>query len=138
MKNLAQKLFNIQTKVGKLAREKDNPYFKSKYFDVNQVIEHLKPLLEEEEIIVIQPLSNVAGKLSLTTIVLDKATGENIESVAILPEGLDAQKMGSAITYFRRYALQSFFLLQAEDDDANFASGKTTKKQVVNDDEPPF
>jgi len=30
--------------------------------------------------------------------------------------------MGSAITYFRRYAIQSMLLLQAEDDDANTVS----------------
>ena len=36
----------------------------------------------------------------------------------------DPQKMGSAITYLRRYTLQSLLGLQAADDDANMASGK--------------
>ena len=36
----------------------------------------------------------------------------------------DAQKLGSAITYFRRYTAQSLLGLQAEDDDANLASRK--------------
>ena len=38
-----------------------------------------------------------------------------------LPEISDPQKLGSAITYFRRYTLQSLLALQAEDDDGNKA-----------------
>jgi hypothetical protein len=43
----------------------------------------------------------------------------------VLPENSDPQKMGSTITYFRRYALQSLFLLQAEDDDGHSAVDRT-------------
>ena len=39
-----------------------------------------------------------------------------------LPNLQDPQKLGSAITYFRRYTLQSLLGLQAEDDDGNKAS----------------
>ena len=39
-----------------------------------------------------------------------------------LPTNLDAQKIGSAITYFRRYTLASLLGLQAQDDDGNSAS----------------
>ena len=35
--------------------------------------------------------------------------------------------MGSAITYYRRYTLQSLLALEAEDDDRNKASGNTNK-----------
>ena len=46
----------------------------------------------------------------------------------------DPQKMGSMITYYRRYTLQSLLGLQAEDDDANAASkaSKTPEKVWVN------
>lgn len=50
----------------------------------------------------------------------------------------DPQKMGSAITYYRRYALQSLFLLRAEDDDANVASTKKTDKKIDINNEAPF
>jgi hypothetical protein len=43
-----------------------------------------------------------------------------------LPEIADPQKMGSAVTYYRRYMLQSLLLLRAVDDDGNIASGKAT------------
>ena len=47
-----------------------------------------------------------------------------------LPNDLDAQKMGSAITYFRRYTLQSLLALQALDDDGNLAT-KTSKPKLL-------
>ena len=50
--------------------------------------------------------------------------GGSVESSLQLPTNLDAQKMGSAITYFRRYTLQSLLALQAEDDDGNKAITK--------------
>lgn len=115
------KIFNIQKEIGALIKNQDNPYFKSKYFDVNQIIEHLKPLLEKNELVVLQPLSHIEGKIALRTDVYSKGGTLVISSETPLPEAPDAQKYGSAITYFRRYALQSMFLLMAEDDDANGA-----------------
>ena len=42
-----------------------------------------------------------------------------------LPELTDPQKLGSAITYYRRYTLASLLGLQAVDDDGNIASNNT-------------
>ncbi len=114
------KILKVQTQIGKLAKDKKNPFFKSSYFDVNQIIEQLLPLLEEHELTVIQPLSNIDGKLAIRTVVSD---GDKIiiDEKVPLPETTDSQKNGSAITYYRRYFLQSLFLLQAEDDDGNKA-----------------
>lgn len=117
-----EKLFNIQQEIGALVKNQDNPYFKSKYFDVNQIIEHLKPLLEKNGLVVLQPLGHIDGKMALETLIYLKDGTLLISNITPLPEAPDAQKYGSAITYFRRYALQSLFLLQAEDDDANSAS----------------
>lgn len=116
------KLFNLQNKIKAIKKDEDNPFYKSKYFDINTLIAELKPLLNEECLIVLQPLTHVEGKAALSTIVFDAEKGERlIESVVVLPENADPQKMGSIITYFRRYALQSLFLLEAADDDANSA-----------------
>jgi len=49
-----------------------------------------------------------------------------------LPKNLDAQKIGSAITYYRRYTLQSLLALQAIDDDGNLASKPIINKQKIN------
>ena len=120
-KTLVQRIHNIQQSVGKLSKDKKNPFFNSQYFDINSVIENLLPLLGGEGLTVLQPLVNTDGLPALSTIVSDGETER--EFISPLPQNPDPQKMGSIITYFRRYALVSLFLLQAEDDDANKGSG---------------
>jgi len=125
------KIQKLQNEIGKISKDKTNPFFKSQYFDINSLLEHLKPLLEKYDLTVIQPLSSVDGRPALRTIVFE---GEKslLNEAIVMPDLQDPQKMGSAITYYRRYALQSLFLLQAEDDDANLAS-KGSKEPIYVD-----
>lgn len=140
------KILKIQSEIGTLVKDKTNPYYKSKYMDINGLLEQLLPLLEKYGLTVVQPLSNIDGKPALTTIVYDTArtevtstggfitTAEILSSTIPLPDIQDPQKIGSAITYYRRYALQSLFLLRAEDDDANATVKKAVAKLEEEDD----
>lgn len=143
MKELYKKLLNVQKEVGAITKDSTNPFFKSQYFDINGLLAELKPILNEQGLVVLQPLTEINGKLALETIIIsvgEKYNGtvsgisgtddEIISRITILPENPDPQKMGSAITYFRRYALQSFFLLQAQDDDGNDAKVKPVTKHT--------
>jgi len=131
------KILRIQSEIGALSKTEENPFFKSKYFDINSLIAQLQPLLEKYGITVIQPLGTVDNKAALATIVMD-GEKEICHSVVPLPDLQDPQKMGSAITYYRRYALQSLFLLQSEDDDANHASTKKMPIKASQSDIEPF
>jgi len=129
--NIYQKLQAVQDEIGVMKKDKTNPFFKSNYFDINTLLTELKPLLKKHKLLVMQPLGEKMGKAMLCTIVIDSECPDEardvsriLEGQVILPENPDPQKMGSIITYFRRYALQSMFLLQAEDDDANKAVTK--------------
>jgi len=116
-KTFHEKLLSAQKKIGKIAKDKTNPFFKSKYADINAILDMVKPALNEEGLVLLQSLSHIDGKPAIMTIIQDE---EGIEmSLTPLPENTDPQKMGSIITYFRRYALQSMLALQAEDNDAN-------------------
>jgi len=120
-----KKLLEFQKKVGAIAKDSVNPFFKSNYFDINKLIEEVKPILNEVGLVITQPLTTVDGRLAIKTILIDiESDKELITEIAILPENPDPQKMGSIITYFRRYALQSLLFLQAEDDDANNAKSE--------------
>ena len=55
-----------------------------------------------------------------------------------LPEISDPQKLGSCITYYRRYTLGSLLGLQSEDDDGNAASGNQKEKTWLNKDTLQF
>ena len=116
------KLFDLQQKVEAIKKDSENPHFRSKYFDINGIIAALKPHLKEIGLVVFQPVHIVEGQNILKTIVADKETTETIESEIVLPPCGKPQEFGSALTYFRRYSLQSLLLLEAEDDDGNAAS----------------
>lgn len=119
-----KKLFEIQKNIGKLTKDADNPFFKSKYADINQLIELSNPLFHNQNLIVLQPIHGN----TLLTQVIDVDTGEKIESSLELPQSQDPQKIGSAITYYRRYTLKALLNIQEEDDDANKASGNKVDK----------
>lgn len=122
MKNLALKLLEFQKEIGAIPKGEFNPFFKSKYADINTFIEVVKPILSKHGLVLVQPLSELNGKAALKTIVMDTASDEALTETVVLPENPDPQKMGAVITYFRRYAIQSMLCLQAEDDDGNSVS----------------
>lgn len=123
------KILKIQSEIGVLVKTETNPFFKSKYMDINGLLEQLLPLLEKHGLTVVQPLSNIDGKPVIKTIVCDVELNDRfIEESMPLPDLQDPQKMGSVITYYRRYALQSLFLLRAEDDEANMTTKKPEQK----------
>ena len=132
-----KKLLELQKQVGAISKDSENPFFKSKYFDINKLLETIKPILNKLEIVILQPLRNVNGRPAIGTVLID--TSDNAETKTLLDETItlpdltDPQKMGSAITYYRRYSLQSALGLEAEDDDGNVASNKVEVKSVVNE-----
>lgn len=123
---LATKIASVKKTIGKLSKSLENPFHKSSYFDINLLIEHVEPLLSDNGILLMQPIINGCVVSQL----IDLESGEINESSIKLPELNDPQKVGSCITYYRRYALQSQLGIQAEDDDANKAS--TTQSGKAN------
>jgi hypothetical protein len=117
---LVKKINTVKKEVGKIIKDSENPYYKSKYTDINSLIEQLEPLLEKRKLVLLQPIKN--GEVYSE--IIDLESGQVITSSLALPTIADPQKIGSAITYYRRYTLTSLLALQSEDDDGNLASGK--------------
>lgn len=126
--SINQKLFDLQQEIGTISKDASNPFYKSKYFDINSLINQLNPLLKKYRLLLLQPIEEdcVYSKL----ICIDGTGG--VISALKLPEINDPQKLGSAITYYRRYTLASLLGLQAVDDDANVASGVVEDKKWLN------
>lgn len=118
MKNIATALVKAQSEMSNPKKGNTNPFFKSKYADLNAVREAVIPILNENGISVLQPLVHVDGKNFVNTILLHES-GEMMESFTeiIYNKQNDAQAQGSGITYARRYGLQSFVCVGADDDD---------------------
>lgn len=125
-KTIYENLFEAKKHIGKISKDSKNPFFKSKYFDINGLLNAVEPVLAENGLLLLQPIED--GKV--ITKIVNVADGVTIQSEMTLPNLTDAQKLGSAITYFRRYTAQSLLGLQAEDDDANLASRKPKAKQL--------
>jgi hypothetical protein len=132
--NIHKKMFLLQQEIGAISKDASNPFYKSKYFDINSLINQLNPLLKKHKLLLLQPIEEdcVYSKL----ICIDGTGG--VISALKLPEINDPQKLGSAITYYRRYTLASLLGLQAVDDDANVASGVTEDKKWLNQNTPEF
>lgn len=123
--SINEKLFALQQEIGAISKDANNPFYKSKYFDINSLLKQLQPLLKKHKLLLIQPIEE---DMVYSKILCIEGTGGVISGLK-LPELNDPQKMGSCITYYRRYTLQSLLALQAEDDDGNVASGKTTQEE---------
>ena len=118
------KLHLAKQEIGKVTKGKDNPFFKSKYADLNAILEATEPILLKYSLLLLQPILD--GKVC--TQIIDIESGDMVTSELILPIITDPQKQIAGITYFRRASLQSLLSLQAVDDDGNEVS-KIVKTQ---------
>jgi len=121
-----KKLLKVQQEVGAISKDSKNPFFKSKYFDINGLIQHVEPILSRHGLLLMQPIREGHQ----WSIIFDVETGDSADSSLELPKLNDPQKLGSAVTYYRRYTLCSLLALQAEDDDANIASKESNKPKA--------
>lgn len=125
--SIHEKLLKVTEKITAIPKDQVNPHFKNKYFDINTMIEYLLPILKEQNLLLTQPIDG--GKVK--SIIRDAENPDDLVSSELdLPDLQDPQKIGSCITYYRRYTLQSLLALQAEDDDGNHASGNDNGHQA--------
>lgn len=122
MINLTKALLKAQPKIEAAVKDSKNPHFKSMYADINSVIQACKDHLNQVGVVILQPVCVTADGAFVKTVLIHAETGEQMESCVPLINVPDMQKLGSAITYARRYSLQSLVLLGSEDDDGNAVS----------------
>tara|TARA_B110000858_G_C17723161_1_gene436285 strand:+ start:671 stop:1192 length:522 start_codon:yes stop_codon:yes gene_type:complete len=135
--SINEKLFNLQQEIGAISKDASNPFYKSRYFDINSLIKQLQPLLKKHRLLLLQPIEE---DMVVSKLICIDGTGATISALK-LPELNDAQKLGSCITYYRRYTLASLLGLQAVDDDANLSSGKVEpedNKKWLNTNTPEY
>lgn len=125
---LFEKLLEIQKEIKPIVKDSDNPFFKSKYADLNSILSELKPMLEKRNLLLLQPI-RVEGGITIVGSIITNGMEEKTSEIAV-PTITDPQKIGACITYFRRFTLMSLFALETEDDDGNLASGKEKVVEV--------
>lgn len=140
IKNLTKALLKAQTQMGAAVKGAKNPFFKSTYADLPTVMEVVKGPLNEAGVLVLQPACFKDGKNFITTTLIHAETGEwtSSDTEVICSKQNDPQAFGAAQTYARRFGLQSMLFIPAEDDDGNFASGRTSKQEDKKEETKPM
>lgn len=120
---ISQAIAKAQNEVENAAKNAKNPHFKSKYADLAELLNTVRPVFSSHGLAIVQMPSFVDGIASVETMI-SHSSGEWISSICSSPVGKqDAQGVGSAITYLRRYSLAAMCGIAQEDDDGNSAVG---------------
>ena len=128
---IAEALSLAQGSMTGAKKASNNPFFKSKYSDLSNVMEAISKPFADNGLSFIQSPSFDGNMVTVDTRIMHKS-GEWIEGTVILPPTKqDAQGYGSAITYAKRYGLQAMAGVPSVDDDGNEAVKQTTNKAPV-------
>jgi|TARA_R110000744_G_scaffold220399_2_gene339217 hypothetical protein len=135
IKELATALCKAQGQMGGAVKDSSNPFFKSSYADLTSIIKAIKQPFFDNGLSYTQfPVSNEYG-IGVSTRLMHNS-GEWLEMDYALPTvKKDPQASGSAITYARRYALQSIAGIPTADDDAESAMLRGDHKNPITADQ---
>jgi len=126
---ISKAIMEFHKVVGDIKKSAVNPFFKSKYAPLGEILKAIKPSLEKSGISFVQ---FPTGNYGLTTRVMFEDEWME-DTFYIDPSKKDPQGAGSSITYQRRYALSAIFgLNDRDDDDANEASNIHKQKTTAN------
>ena len=121
--SIFEKINRVQADIS-LKKDGKNPFYKSKYITLDNIMDKLQPLLDREWLVVF----NMNIPWWVKTIVSDMK--DTISSEFTVNDITDPQQLWKVITYWRRYNLTSIFnILADEDDDAqSFYEEKKTDR----------
>lgn len=133
IKNISISLIKFQAEVQNPKNTADNPFYRSKYAPLNEILNDVRPLLSLHGLAVIQSPSGDGEKITINTLLVHES-GEWIEfdPLTLKAEKITPQGAGVAITYGRRYSLSSVTGIASEpDDDGNSLEGEQPKDQTT-------
>jgi len=133
---IATALCKAQAVMGGAHKSASNPFFKSKYADLESVIDAIKQPFADNGLSFVQFPSMAESQVTITTRVMHDS-GQWLEDTLSLPIAKnDAQAVGSCISYGRRYSLQSIAGIPSVDDDGQSAvQGKPEPLRAITDEQ---
>jgi len=140
---ISKALSKFQEEVKQPLKDANNPFFKSKYVPLENIVEAIAGHGPKHGLSFVQwPLNNEDGRVGVATLLMH-TSGEFIEfdPVFMKADKETAQGAGALITYLKRYSLSAIYgITSDQDDDGNGASGNNrqptsnpppAKKQVL-------
>lgn len=128
---LAAALAKAQGAMTGALKDSANPFFKSRYADLESVWTACRKALTENGLSVVQSASATENGVAVTTMLLHSSGQWMRDTLPLNPKDLSPQGIGSAITYGRRYALAAMAGVYQTDDDGEAAHGRGTQTQEV-------
>jgi len=124
-------LSKAQGEIENAKKDSENPYYKSKYADLAEVINVAKTPLSKNGLCVSQyPTYNIDSKTVTVITILGHTSGQYIQNeLTSIADKMDIQTIGKLITYLRRYSYASIVGIAQEDDDGNDATLAQNKMQ---------
>lgn len=119
-------LIKAKQAFGSLKVNADNPYFNSKYLDLQGVQEATDKPLHDNGLVVLQTtdITDTGHPVLVTTLAHESGETASGRYPLSPKEANNPQSLGGCVTYARRYALMGILGIAPEDDDGNAASGK--------------
>lgn len=130
MKELFKALGQFREQVSAVKKDADNPFYKSKYADLNSILEVIKDPLKQSWIAILHNCKHTESGFIVVTTLAHIASGEHIESE--FPVFWNKpQEIWSSMSYARRYNLLALLDIPTEDDDGQKANeAPRTQKEV--------
>jgi hypothetical protein len=128
-------LAKSQCEVENATKGSVNPHFRNRYADLAEVLNTVRPVISANGLSISQDTSYDGNLVSVTTAICHTSGGYITSTASCVPAKSDAQGIGSATTYLRRYSIAAMAGIAQEDDDGNAAAhNKQPEKPVTNDD----
>jgi len=115
-------LAKMQGEVENATKGSLNPHFKSKYADLAEVLNTVRPVLAANGLSVIQSPSFDGAICHVTTTIAHSGGGYIYGTMSCVPAKMDGQGVGASTTYLRRYSLAAVCGVAQEDDDGQSAA----------------
>ena len=132
--SLWKNMLASQMEIKHAIKDSKNPHLKNRYASLNAVLDEVKPIFNKNGLVLTQHVRAVTPEVKaicVCTRITDAETGEFTDDQCVVPVkskfkdgadlGPDAQELGSAITYGRRYGLLAMCAIASEDDDGEGA-----------------
>lgn len=125
-----ESIIKIQSEIKDLKKDTNNPFFKSKYMNLSSIVNTIKPILHNNNCFTTHEVIEEDGRMKLWSKICykDGVVLLQCKSPLLTKDPNDPQKLGSAITYMRRYNLTAMLEIEEDDDDGNNASQDTKKR----------
>lgn len=115
-------LSTAQGEIENATKSSTNPHFKSKYADLAEVLTTIRETFPKHGLSLTQAPSFDGSLAHVTTLVAHSGGGSIMSIASCSPAKTDAQGIGAATTYLRRYSASAMAGIAQEDDDGNSAA----------------